>query len=85
MMASISDRHDPWADAVRAAALLAVDPAGLNGAVVRAMPGPAREGWLSALKTMLPADAPMRRRPWLWGARFQLEVCCVNAMVASWC
>jgi magnesium chelatase subunit D len=63
MMASISDRHDPWADAVRAAALLAVDPAGLNGAVVRAMPGPAREGWLSALKTMLPADAPMRRAP----------------------
>lgn len=56
-------RHDPWADALHAAALLAIDPAGLNGAVIRAGPGPMRDAWLAALKSFMPADAPMRRAP----------------------
>jgi len=56
-------RYDPWADAMRAAALLAIDPDGLKGAIVRALPSPGRDAWLAALRAMLPADAPMRRAP----------------------
>ncbi|MEL7487888.1 MAG: magnesium chelatase ATPase subunit D, partial [Pseudomonadota bacterium] len=41
-----------WRDAVAAAALLAVDPAGLFGASVRAAPGPVRDRWIEALKAM---------------------------------
>ncbi|WP_119288732.1 magnesium chelatase subunit D [Azohydromonas sediminis] len=50
-------------DALAAAALLAVDPAGLGGAVLRAPAGPARDDWLAALRALLPADAPVRRVP----------------------
>ena len=46
-----------------AAALLAVDPSGLGGAIIRGFPGPARDAWLDTLRSMLPADAPMRRAP----------------------
>ncbi len=52
-----------WADALRAAALLAVDPAGLGGVVLRAQHGPVREAWLAALKGLLPPGNPMRRVP----------------------
>ena len=48
-------------DARRAAALFAVDPAGLGGVLLRAAPGAARERWLHALATQLPA--PPRRLP----------------------
>jgi magnesium chelatase subunit D len=48
-------------DAFHAAALLAVDPAGLKGAVLRAGPSPARDAWLSALRAALAPDSPWRR------------------------
>jgi len=51
-----------WGDALLAAALVAVDPAG-TGAAVRARPGPVREAWLEALSALLPAEMPRRRLP----------------------
>jgi magnesium chelatase subunit D len=50
-------------DAARAALLLAVDPEGLGGAVLRGPPGLAREAWLAALRDSLPAGTPWRRLP----------------------
>jgi magnesium chelatase subunit D len=52
-----------WADAVHAAALLAVDPQGLGGIVVRAGAGPVRERWLQALRAQWPAKKALRRMP----------------------
>lgn len=46
-----------------AAALLAVDPSGLGGAVLRGPPGAARDMWLDGLRSMLPSGAPFRRVP----------------------
>jgi len=55
---------DPrWQDALAAAALLAVDPGGLGGVVVRAAPGPVRDAWLAALAGLLDAGTPVRRIP----------------------
>jgi len=51
-----------WADAMLAAALLAVDP-GLGGAVVRAGPGPTRDAWLSGFRALHSAETPWRRMP----------------------
>jgi magnesium chelatase subunit D len=50
-------------DPALAALLLAVDPAGLGGAVLRAAPGPARDRWLALLRSGLPGDVPWRRLP----------------------
>ena len=50
-------------DAAMAAALLAVDPTGLGGIVLRAPPGAARDAWLARLRGLLPAGAPWRRLP----------------------
>jgi magnesium chelatase subunit D len=50
----------PWADAMLAAALLAVDPT-LGGAVLRARAGPARDAWLAAHLAL--AGRPARRLP----------------------
>jgi magnesium chelatase subunit D len=52
-----------WADALLAAALLAVDPAGLGGAALRAPAGAVRDGWLAALRRALPPGTPFRRVP----------------------
>jgi magnesium chelatase subunit D len=52
-----------WSDAMLAAALFAVDPAGLGGVVVRSGPGSARDEWLAAMHTLLPAEAPVLRVP----------------------
>jgi magnesium chelatase subunit D len=52
-----------WDRALRAAALFAVDPAGLGGLALRAPAGPARETFLAVLRTLLPAEAPLRRMP----------------------
>jgi magnesium chelatase subunit D len=52
-----------WRDALLAATLLAIDPAGLQGAVVRARFGPVRDRWQSYCRAALPASAPMRRLP----------------------
>jgi magnesium chelatase subunit D len=51
------------ARATHAAALFAVDPAGLGGIVVRAGAGPARDAWFAAVRSLLPDDAPVRRVP----------------------
>ncbi len=52
-----------WADALTAAALLAVDPVGLGGAMLRARSGPQRTLWLAALRHSLPPGVPLRRVP----------------------
>ena len=52
-----------WADALRAAALLAVDPWGLGGVALHARHGPVRERWLASLKELLPGGSPWRRVP----------------------
>jgi len=54
---------DAWSDAALAAALFAVDPAGLGGVVLRSLPGPVRETWLVRLRELLPAGSPIRRVP----------------------
>lgn len=56
--------EDPeWFRASLAAALFAVDPAGLGGIALRGLPGPVRDRWLQQLRDLLPADAPLRRVP----------------------
>jgi magnesium chelatase subunit D len=57
------DSSAAWEDAITAAALLAVDPAALGGASLRAMPGPARDAWLAQFRAWLPAAIPWRRIP----------------------
>ena len=44
---------DLWADAHRAALLLAADPPAFGGAILRAAPGPVRERWLDTLRAAL--------------------------------
>ena len=50
-------------DAVLAAALFAVDPAGTGGVSLAARAGPARDAWLALLRGLLPDTAPVRRLP----------------------
>jgi magnesium chelatase subunit D len=52
-----------WANAIHAAMLVAVDPVGLGGTVLRARCGPQRDHWLAALRALLPAGTPVRRLP----------------------
>ena len=54
---------DPLVDAALIAALHAADPIGLGGVSLRGLAGPVREHWLTALREILPADAPWRRVP----------------------
>jgi magnesium chelatase subunit D len=54
---------DPAADAALAATLLAIDPRGLGGAVLRGPPGPLRDRWLAHLRGLLPAGTPWRKAP----------------------
>ncbi len=51
-----------WEEAVLAATLAAVDPAGL-AVRIKARPGPVRDRWLSILKDSLPTATPWRRLP----------------------
>lgn len=53
------DRPDPAAEAL---AILAVDPHGLGGAVLRARPGPHLDAWLASLRAARP-DLPIRKVP----------------------
>ncbi|MCA3133451.1 MAG: magnesium chelatase subunit D [Rhodocyclaceae bacterium] len=53
----------PWAEAGLAAALLAIDPPGTGGAVLRAPHGPVRDHWLALLRGLLPEGSPWRRIP----------------------
>ena len=50
-------------DAACAAALFAVDPAGLGGVCLRSLVQPARGQWLEMLRDLLPAADPVRRIP----------------------
>jgi magnesium chelatase subunit D len=52
-----------WDDACLAAAVFAVDPAGIGGVSIRALPGPVRDIWLDLARELLPAEAPYRRIP----------------------
>jgi magnesium chelatase subunit D len=54
---------DRWSDALLAARLFALDPAGSGGVVLRAGPGPVRERWLVQLRALLPPAAPLLRIP----------------------
>ena len=54
---------ETWRAAARAAALVAIDPAGLGGVSLRAGPGPVRDRWLALLRHLLPECAPFRRAP----------------------
>ncbi len=49
--------------ASQVAALLAIDPVGLVGAVLRGPADPKRDEWLEALRKLLPAGVPWRRVP----------------------
>ena len=52
-----------WEDAVRAAALLAIDPPGVGGVCLRSLPGPVRDRWVQIARELLPAETPWRRIP----------------------
>jgi magnesium chelatase subunit D len=52
-----------WDDALLAVELLGVDPVGLGGIVLRSGPGPLRDELCSALRAVLPLDAPSVRMP----------------------
>lgn len=58
-----ADADSRWTDSTLAAALFAVDPAGLGGIALRALPGPVRNGWFDLLHDSLPSGAPLRRIP----------------------
>ncbi|MGE0329347.1 MAG: magnesium chelatase subunit D [Ramlibacter sp.] len=60
---NISQLPGLGADAAVAAALFAVDPAGLGGVALRAAAGPVRDQWLALLRQLLPAGTPQRRIP----------------------
>ena len=51
------------ADAARAARLLAIDPSGIGGVLLRARPGEARDAWLASLRALMPPAAPWQRLP----------------------
>ena len=55
--------NSPWNDAVLAAAILAVDPVGVGGIVVKVRHGPLRDRWFQILQGFLRAQVPMRRVP----------------------
>jgi magnesium chelatase subunit D len=52
-----------WDDALLAATLFAIDPAGLAGVVARGGPTPARDRWIEVLRRLLGEASPMRRAP----------------------
>lgn len=52
-----------WGRAALVASLLAVDPCGCGGAVLRARPGPVRDRWLALLRELSPPATPFRRIP----------------------
>lgn len=52
-----------WRDAVAAAAMLAVAPESLGGAVVRAFPGPVRDLWLERLRDLFGRERPWSKLP----------------------
>jgi len=53
----------PASDATLAAAILAVDPAGIGGVALRGRAGGAREAWLGLLRALLPSGTQLKRLP----------------------
>ena len=60
---SALDNAEAWSQARRALTLLAIDPAALGGAVLRAQAGPVRDCWLALFRASLPPRAPWKRLP----------------------
>lgn len=60
---SMPQENSATAMAFQMAALLAVDPKGLGGVVLRGSADPLRDEWLEALRKMMPDGAPWRRVP----------------------
>ena len=56
-------RLDRLADPDLAAVLLAIDPFGLGGAVLRSQPTLERDAWLRQLRNLVPGEAPWRKIP----------------------
>lgn len=54
---------DEFVDAVWAASLTAVDPAGLGGILVRAWSGPQRDAFVKTTCALLPAATPVKKMP----------------------
>lgn len=63
MTESASSHEEFSADAMRALLLLAIDPVGLGGAVLRASAGPHREAWIEGFKNSLPNTMKCFRIP----------------------
>jgi len=59
----VSETPSAWDDAVRAAAVFAVDPAGIGGVVLRARAGPVRDRWVEIMQARLAADTEIFRVP----------------------
>lgn len=59
----MSEAARAWDDAILAAQLLAIDPAGLKGLLVRARPGPVLDRWLGFLRRVLPEGMALRKLP----------------------
>lgn len=53
----------PWAQALQAAAIFAVDPAGCGGLLLRGAAGPLQQAWVAHLQSLLPPGTPCRRLP----------------------
>jgi magnesium chelatase subunit D len=54
---------EAWQDALTGAAVIAVDPAGVGGAVLRARAGPVASHFCRLLRGLLPEGTPVRRLP----------------------
>ena len=52
-----------WSDAVSAAAIFSVDPAGIGGVRLRTGAGALRDSWFTHLRSFLGPDTPLRRVP----------------------
>ena len=52
-----------WSDAVIAAQLIAIDPAGAGGVLLRSRAGPVRERWLAIMRASLPSQTRLRSVP----------------------
>ena len=55
-----------WENAVLAASLFAVDPAGLGGVSLRASAGPVRDRWIALLRGVLPPKPACGGCPVMW-------------------
>ncbi len=63
-MTERASSHEEFrADAMRALLLLAIDPIGLGGAILRASAGPHRDAWVECFKKALPLNTSFSRVP----------------------